>query len=276
MLPALSASDLSALLADIPLVARGYFFAEVGSTMDWARDLIRRAGPLADLHGTLVVANHQTAGRGRFSRPWHSPPGRSLLFSLVLMPPDGGAAYERRLAVAAPVAVCDAISEVCALTPRIKYPNDVLLSGRKVAGILIERSGGGAGGPPVYVVGIGVNVNQAADELPPDTRIAPTSLRLQLGKEVAPAILLEAVLRALERAFSHPEQTGRRMALLCETPGRFVTVRTGGETIHGVALAVDPSDGSLRVRLESGVELSVLSGDIEQLDQATGPGGGEG
>ena len=116
-------ADLETLLADLPLVARTYFFEEITSTSDWAKDLVRRAGPGADLHGTLVIANYQTAGRGRFARAWHSPPGRSLLFSLILAPKAGSpasaaepdsprpGAFDRLVAVAAPVAVCEAIAE---------------------------------------------------------------------------------------------------------------------------------------------------------------------
>lgn len=276
-------ADLETLLADLPLVARTYFFEEITSTSDWAKDLVRRAGPGADLHGTLVIANYQTAGRGRFARAWHSPPGRSLLFSLILAPKAGSpasaaepdsprpGAFDRLVAVAAPVAVCEAIAEQAGLAPRIKYPNDVLLDGRKVAGILIERTAAAGGGAGVCVLGIGVNVNQSREELDPSVRVTPVSVALAAGRPIEPAPLLAALLRRLEANLASPERAAARMAALCDTVGRMVTVRTGGAVLQGTALAWQPLDGSLLIRLDSGVEVSVLSGDIEQLDWNRAP-----
>lgn len=268
----LSPADLESAVADIPLVARTYFFEEIVSTSDWAKDLVRRAGPVADLHGTLVIANYQTAGRGRFGRTWKSPPGSSLLFSLILAPRTieeplpHSAEFDRTVMAAAPVAVCESIAEVSGLAPRIKYPNDVLLGGRKVAGILLERTtvSGTAG---FCILGIGVNVNQSRSELDPGTRVPATSVALAAGCPIDGALLLTSLLRRLEANLADPRRAGERMAALCDTVGRMVTVRTGGQVLHGTALAYLPQNGSLLVRLDSGVEVSVLSGDIEQLDQ---------
>ncbi len=268
----LSSADLESAVADIPLVARTYFFEEIASTSDWAKDLVRRAGPAADLHGTLVIANHQTAGRGRFGRTWISPPGRSLLFSLILAPKpaqeggQGSPEFDRTVMAAAPVAVCESIADVSGLAPRIKYPNDVLLSGRKVAGILLERTAM-SGAPGFCILGIGVNVNQRRDELDLGARVPATSVALAAGHPIEGADLLCALLRRLTSNLADPRRAGERMAALCDTVGRMVTVRTGGQVLHGTALAYLPKNGSLLVRLDSGFEVSVLSGDIEQLDQ---------
>ncbi len=143
-----------------------------------------------DPEGAAVVAGHQTAGRGRLGRVWEDAPGTSLLCSLLLRPP---VAAERlpELTVVAARAVADAIGPGAT----VKEPNDVLLAGRKVAGVLGEASEGRV------VLGIGVNVNQEPDALPPQARLPATSLRIERGRPVARAELLAAVLEALERRY---------------------------------------------------------------------------
>lgn len=144
--------------------------------------------------GAVAVTDHQTGGRGRLGRSWLAPPGTSLLFSVLLVPP---VPPERlpELSLVAGRAVADAIAAATGLAPTLKFPNDVLLGGRKVCGILAEASGGRV------VLGIGLNVNQRDDELPAETVTPPTSLRVELGEPVPRARLLVAVLESLERAY---------------------------------------------------------------------------
>ena len=144
--------------------------------------------------GAVVVADEQTEGRGRLGRRWEAPAGTSLLFSLRLLPdvPPG------RLPELPPLAgraVATAVRAVCAISPDVKLPNDVLVRGRKVAGILGEASEGRV------TLGIGVNVNQREDELPAAARLPPTSLRIETGGPVDRAELLVAVLEQLETAY---------------------------------------------------------------------------
>lgn len=149
-----------------------------------------------DAEGTVVAAGHQTEGRGRLGRAWEDAPGTALLFSLLLAP----AVPAERLPELT-VLTAEAVAE--AVGGRVKAPNDVLLGGRKVAGVLGEASEGRV------VLGIGVNANQAAGQLPPGTRLPATSLRLVRGVPVDRAELLAAILAALERRYDAWVSAGR-------------------------------------------------------------------
>ena len=131
------------------------YFAETGSTQDVLRDGDYR-------HGTVALAEHQTAGRGRSGRSWEDAPAANLLFSLLLEPPAG--APLPQLSLVAGLAVASALEREAMVPALVKWPNDVLIDGGKVAGILLEASG------DRVVCGIGINVNQVADELPPTPR----------------------------------------------------------------------------------------------------------
>jgi BirA family transcriptional regulator, biotin operon repressor / biotin---[acetyl-CoA-carboxylase] ligase len=144
--------------------------------------------------GAVAVAEEQSEGRGRLGRSWHAPARTSILFS-VLLRPGVDPARLPELSLVAGGAVAEAIAEETGLDPAIKFPNDVLLGGRKVAGILAESSEGRV------VLGVGVNANQTADQLPSDTETEPTSLRLELGESVDRAQLLAAILARLERSY---------------------------------------------------------------------------
>jgi BirA family biotin operon repressor/biotin-[acetyl-CoA-carboxylase] ligase len=147
-----------------------------------------------DAEGTVVATDHQTAGRGRLGRIWEDAPGTSLLFSVLLLPPVSAERLPE-LSVLAATAVAGAVEDVAGLPTEVKDPNDVLVAGRKMAGVLGETSEGRV------VLGIGINVAQRADELPPETRLPATSLALE-GAEVDRAELLAAVLERLERGYN--------------------------------------------------------------------------
>jgi BirA family transcriptional regulator, biotin operon repressor / biotin---[acetyl-CoA-carboxylase] ligase len=153
----------------------------------------RMLGP-GDLEGTVAVADEQTEGRGRLGRSWHAPAGTALLFSTLLIPAVEPSRLPELSLVAAD-AVAEAIANTTGLDPKIKFPNDILIGGRKVAGILAESSEGRV------VLGIGVNANQNDAELPADAQTEPTSLRLELGRRVDRAELLAAILARLEPAY---------------------------------------------------------------------------
>lgn len=147
-----------------------------------------------DPEGAVVAADEQTEGRGRLGREWLAPAGTSLLVS-VLLRPDVEPARLPELSVVAGRACAEAIADVAGLETEVKFPNDVLVGGRKVAGILAEASEGRV------VLGIGVNVSQAAGELPAEPRTPATSLLLETGREVDRAELLVALLERLERRY---------------------------------------------------------------------------
>jgi BirA family biotin operon repressor/biotin-[acetyl-CoA-carboxylase] ligase len=208
-----------------------------GSTNDRARALATDGAP----HGTLVTAREQTAGRGRWGRSWVGPPGRALLMSVVL----------RELDPLLPLRAGLAVADLAGDAARVKWPNDVWVEGRKVAGILVEaRAQAGWA-----VLGIGVNVAVEPSELPPELHeIAGTLGRRPDELEDA----LAELLRALEQRLSEPTADAlgalrARDALL----GREVTWH-GGE---GVGAGIDDG-GSLLVRLADGRELALHSGEV--------------
>ena len=147
-----------------------------------------------DPEGAVVVAEEQTEGRGRLGRRWIAPAATSILCSVLLRPAVPSARLPE-LSLVAGEACAAAIRSVTALAPTIKFPNDVLLNGSKVAGILAEAKEGHV------VLGIGINVNVPADELPKGTATAATSLLVEIGRPVDRAVLLVSLLAELERRY---------------------------------------------------------------------------
>jgi BirA family biotin operon repressor/biotin-[acetyl-CoA-carboxylase] ligase len=147
-----------------------------------------------EAEGAVAVAEEQTEGRGRLGRTWEAPAGTSVLVSVLLLPAVAASRLPE-LSLVAGNAVAEAILEVTGIEPAIKFPNDVLIGGRKVAGILAESSEGRV------VLGIGVNANQTLEQLPAKAQTEPTSLRLELGEPVSRLQLLAAILLQLERAY---------------------------------------------------------------------------
>jgi len=144
--------------------------------------------------GATVAADEQTAGRGRLGRTWEAPAGRAILCSIVLRPRVPMPLWPE-LSLVAGKAVAAALRVETGVNASLRYPNDVVVAGRKLVGVLPEAASGRV------VLGIGVNVNQTADELPRDTPKPPTSLRLEVGRELERAPLLAAILLELERGY---------------------------------------------------------------------------
>lgn len=147
-----------------------------------------------EVEGATVAADLQTHGRGRLGRTWETPPGRALLFSVLLHPRPPMVIWPE-LSLVAGAAVAEALGAATGVAAELSHPNDVLIAGRKVAGILAEASVGRV------VLGIGVNVDQTAGELPAETPKPPTSLRVETGREWPRAPLLAAILLELERRY---------------------------------------------------------------------------
>ena len=220
--------------------------ARTESTMDDARTLAQ-AGTAS---GTVVVAEEQTGGRGTRGRSWVSPPHDNLYFTIVVRPRSEQMA---RLSMVTPVAVANAVEQVVGLYPRIKWPNDLLLRGRKFAGILIESEWSGDR-PQFALIGVGINVNSHPDLSGTESNRQATSLAAERGRPQAREPLLAAVLSSFERAYAGAESAalfeGWRSRLV--TLGRPVTLRAhDGASVEGVAEDVR-EDGSLVVRTSSG------------------------
>jgi BirA family biotin operon repressor/biotin-[acetyl-CoA-carboxylase] ligase len=156
-----------------------------------------------DLEGTTVATDHQTEGRGRLGRTWEDIPGRAILMSVLLRPAAPTPLWPE-LSLIAGEAVAAALRAETGIDASLRHPNDVVIAGRKLAGVLPEATTGRV------VLGIGVNVNQTPDELPTGTTKPATSLRIELGREVERAPLLAAILLELELAYDRWSAPYRR------------------------------------------------------------------
>ena len=247
------ADDLHSRLVDCSIAREILVFEETSSTNDVAASLGRQGHP----GGLAIFAERQTAGRGRFGRRWVSAGHEGVWFSLLLRP-EMPLAEWTRLTTWAGVAVAAAAGPAA----RIKWPNDVLVGGKKVAGILIESSTD-AIGKTFAVVGIGVNVNQT--EFPGDLADRATSLRLQSGHVMDRAGLAVAILGELERRFAR--LTTEFPAILTEMKlkssvlGQWVQLHSGAEIFEGIAEDFD-SDGNVLIRLDCGELRKMNAGEI--------------
>jgi BirA family biotin operon repressor/biotin-[acetyl-CoA-carboxylase] ligase len=254
-----------------PLVDQDWLAREVGGRL-WSRvttvaesgstnaELAAQAGAGAP-GGTVLVADHQTAGRGRFQRVWHAPPGASIALSVLLRPPSVPAGRWLWLPLIAGLAVADGLRAAGGVDARLKWPNDVLIGGRKVCGILAERVESPDGA--AVVLGMGINTLLAEADLPVPTA---TSLALE-GSTATPAEVVRAVLLTLEGWYTRwlaGEDLREAYASRCDTVGREVRVELSpGDAPEGVAVGVD-ADGRLLVRTGSGVR-GFAAGDVWHL-----------
>lgn len=244
-----------------------HWYEELGSTNDRARELAEAGAE----HGEVVVAEAQTAGRGRRGRGWVSPPRKNLYVSVVLRP-DLPPSRAPELTLVASVAVCEALRQA-GVDAGIKWPNDVLASGKKIAGILTEL----AAEPDRVswvVVGMGINVNARQEDFPDDLRAQATSVLLERGHPAPRALLAAACFTALESWVDRhaeegfgPVRTAWRERSV--TLGQRVVVKVDGGELTGVAEDIDEA-GALLVRGPSGLE-RILTGDVALLRPARSP-----
>ena len=231
-------------------------FTCVAATGSTNADLLARAA-LGAPSGAVLVADHQTAGRGRHGRQWSSRPGRDVLVSALLRP-EVEPARQTTLVLAAGLAAHATVRRWVESDVELKWPNDVLIGGRKVAGILCQQSGA------AVVVGIGLNVNSLAEDRPAELASTATSLREQLGATVARDDVLIGLLGDLERFFdlwaADVPELIRQWELRAELRGRRVEVREDTETFVAVAEGID-EHGRLCVNL-AGKRRLVISGDV--------------
>jgi BirA family biotin operon repressor/biotin-[acetyl-CoA-carboxylase] ligase len=233
------------------------FYERVSSTQDEAKAWVQQGAP----HGGMVIAEEQTKGRGRWGRTWFSPPRKNLHLTLTMKlpaehPPLG------TLSLLTGVAIVEALRQRFSVPAFVKWVNDVVVDGKKLAGILIEGVGS-----DWALIGIGVNVNLAETELPDELRTTATSLQMVKGAPVDRREVLSALLVSLESWWERWAQGA--MGSVWQAlkgwdwlRGKSVTTHLpDGTTLHGIAVGIMP-DGGLRLRLDDGTERTLTAGDV--------------
>ncbi len=257
----LHAEDLLSLAHGNRIVGRDIqVFEETGST----NDVVERLARDGIGEGVVVFAETQTKGRGRLGRKWISPPRKGLWFS-VLLRPDLRPVAATPLTVAAATALARAIRNQTGLEPQIKWPNDILLKGRKIAGVLTELSAE-LDRVKHVILGVGVDVNLVASDLPADLRKLATSLRIETGRNFRRADLAAAILTELDHDYARLRKGGfagiaEEWGQQCTTLGQHVRIETGGRVLQGRAEALD-EDGALLLRTDHGHLERVIGGDV--------------
>jgi len=227
----------------------------VSSTMDEAFAL----GVAGAAHGTVVCAETQTKGRGRMGRQWVSPPGKGIYVSIILRP-QVNLSEVAQLTLVSAVALCEALRNVAGVEAAIKWPNDILIDGKKVSGILTELNAE-MDRIKFVVVGIGVNVNTLSSQLPPEG----TSLKVEAKKDISRVEVLREILRSLEKwvvifeAHGFAEVRERWKELSWTLGKRVKFIEPSGEVI-GTAIDLAP-DGCLLLKKDSGEVIKRISGD---------------
>jgi BirA family biotin operon repressor/biotin-[acetyl-CoA-carboxylase] ligase len=258
----LHADEIYSLLGEDIVVGRDVrVFQQTSSTNDLmeklARDGVRE--------GAVILAESQTQGRGRLGRQWLSPAGKGLWFS-VLLRPDLRPQAATQLTVAAATALARAIRQQTELAPEIKWPNDILIGGRKVAGVLTELSAE-LDHIKYVILGIGVDVNLSAGDFPPELRKWATSLKIESGRTQRRAELAAAIFSELDKDYARIRQhqfqaVADEWERQCSTLGRRVRIRVGPRLITGRAESLD-EDGALLLRTEHGRLERIIGGDVE-------------
>src|ERR1051326_3232950 len=257
----LHADDLLSRLGKTRTVGRDIrVFQETTST----NDIIDKLAHDGVKEGVVVFAESQTKGRGRLGRKWVSPARRGLWFSELLRPRLRPQAVTQ-LTIAAATALVRAIRSQTGLAPEIKWPNDVYLRGKKVAGILTEMNGE-IDTVKYVILGIGLDVNLGANEFPADLRKLATSLKIESGEPLDRAELAAEILRELDRDYTRVctgqfEAVAAEWEERCNTIGRSVAIAVGDRRLQGRAESID-ADGALLLRTQHGHLERILSGNV--------------
>ncbi len=249
------------LPADFPWKDRIFLFDTIDSTNDYAKRLAAQGAE----NGTVLIAGHQTGGRGRLGRSFLSPKGQGLYVSVILRP----ACLPKdlmHLTCGVAVAACDAIEETAAFRPQIKWTNDLVWEGKKLGGILTELSVCPKTGLIDYaVVGIGINCLQKDGDFPLELQDMASSLSAVSGREILPETLAAAVLQSLEKLSGklllEKTELMERYRRDCITIGREIVVVTPTQKQYGTALSLD-DDGGLVVAFSDGETRTVTSGEV--------------
>lgn len=257
----MKAQILSLLPIDFPWRENILWFDSIDSTNTYAKTLACAGAP----HGTVLIANTQTGGRGRMGRSFQSPAGMGIYLSVILRPNCPGNDL-MHLTCAVAVAMCHAVESATGLCPGIKWTNDLILGKHKLGGILTELSSNSLTGLVDYaIVGIGINCNQQSQNFPPELQNLATSLSMHCNALVDRVQLAAAMVLALEQMSA--DLFAKKAALMdeyrqtCVTLGQDISVLRGDEIRHGTALDID-EDGGLLVRFNDGSTQIVTSGEV--------------
>ena len=237
------------------------WFDTIDSTNTRAKELAAQGAP----SGTLLIADHQTGGRGRRGRSFHSPAGSGIYMSVILRP-NCAPAELMHLTCAAAVAMCDAVEAVCGIRPGIKWTNDLVFRKRKIAGILTELGISPKGTVDYAVIGIGINCSQKEADFPEEIRSIAGSLHSVTGENIDLSKIAAAMADSLYR-MNLSLLTGKAAVMNryrrdCITLGQYVSVvKADGISRHGIALDID-EDGGLLVRFDDNSTETVSSGEV--------------
>lgn len=232
----------------------------VTSTNEVARKLGKEGYP----EGTLVLAEEQSAGKGRYERSWFSPPHKGLWFSMILRPQTQHDKVSL-LTLLAGLATAMAVEQTLQLAPTIKWPNDLLLDGQKFCGILAE--GEFVGNRVAFIVlGIGVNVNQKMHHFPEELQLKATSLRIKTGRPVGRAALLSRILTSFEELYSNFIKGDHAAAIRawetrCPGIAKKAEIRIDNRVMEGVFEGIDRL-GRARLRLSNGELVVFTAGEL--------------
>ncbi len=252
---------IRSLLGDHPWAATVQVFDEVGSTNTLAKELAARGAP----QGTVLIADRQSAGRGRLGRTFLSPGGVGIYFSVILRP-NCAPQKLMHLTCAVAVAMCEAVEAAFGFLPGIKWTNDLVVGTKKLGGILTELALDPKTGLVDYaIVGIGINCRQKAQDFDESIRDMACSAAMIKGCDVDRSLLAAEMIRALERC-DRALLTDRAGMLesyrkACVTLGKRVSILRGDEVRHADALDID-DEGGLIVRYDDGSVSTVTSGEV--------------
>jgi BirA family biotin operon repressor/biotin-[acetyl-CoA-carboxylase] ligase len=235
-------------------------FEIIDSTNTTAKKFAESGAP----EGTAVIAEYQTDGRGRFNRRWYGEPGKNILLSLILRPRNEDTAP--LLTYLTALSAAEAVEEIAEMTVACKWPNDLLINGRKFCGILLESSSKESM-IDFVVVGIGMNVNQ--EEFPAELHQTATSLRIECAREFDRASLVREFFERVEQGYLQLQQYGTdgvlsRWKMKCQTLGKEISVEQSGRILKGRAIDVD-TEGALIIEGRDG-PARVFAGDVRVLN----------
>ena len=240
-------------------------FTETDSTNVQARRIAEEGG----IEGTVVVADQQNSGLGRLGRRWESPSGVNLYCSILLRP-QIPVQQAPQLTFLSAVTVVETLKEVCQLTAEVKWPNDILVNGAKISGLLNEMS---AETEQIHfvILGVGINLNMTASQFPDGLNYPATSVLLETGNPVDRLVFLRAFLQRLDLYYAEFLQEGfapirDRWENLCNLINVQVEVDLGSHHCCGTVVGLD-SDGALRLQLENGKVERILAGDIRPTEE---------
>lgn len=252
---------LAHLPPGFPWADRIHYYDTVDSTNTQAKKLAAAGAP----HGTVLIAGHQTGGRGRMGRSFHSPAGLGLYFSVILRP-DCPVTEAMHLTCAAGVAALDAVLCTTGVLPQLKWINDLVFEGKKLGGILAEPVIEAQSGRISFViVGIGINCGHEAGDFPPELQSIAISLSMITGQSTNRSQLAAELIRSLEvmsrELLTEKASIMERYRKNCVTLGKEISVHRFDEVRHGAAVDLD-ADGGLVVRFRDGHTETVSAGEV--------------